>query len=117
MTTTNERELIDSVIALADTVDPSGKLAKHTDGIPEDIDSEVRVFISEDVIEWVLDVMDAIGEAMSNTLKQKDERLDQFACMVNDGDDIVFDVAENIAIEFDHLKEDEDEEEEEVDQD
>ena len=55
---------------------------------------------------------------MSNTLKQKDERLYQFACMVNDGDHIAFDVAKNITIEFDHLKEDEDEEEEEeVDQD
>jgi len=30
--------------------------------------------------------------------------------MVNDGDDIAFDVAENIAIEFDHLKEEEEEE-------
>jgi hypothetical protein len=107
MTTTNERELIDSVIALADAVDPSGKLAKHTDGVPELNDSEYSL---DEVIEWVLDVMDAIGEAMSHTLQQKDERLYQFACMVNDGDDIAFDVAENIAIEFDHLKEEEEEE-------
>lgn len=104
--TTNERELIESVIALADAVDPSGKLAKHTDGVPELNDSEYSI---DEVIGWVLDVMEAIGEAMSNTLKEKDERLYQFACMVNDGDDIAFDVAKNIAIEFDHLKEDKEE--------
>ena len=108
-------ELIESVIALADAVDPSGKIAKHADGVPELNDSNYSI---DEVINWVLDVMEAIGEAASNTLKQKDERLYQFACMVNDGDDIAFDVAENIAIEFNHLKKDEDEdEEEEEDQD
>jgi len=108
-------ELIESVIAMADAVDPSGKIAKHSDGVPELNDSEYSI---DEVIDWVLDVMEAIGEAISSTLKQKDERLYEFACMVNDGDDIAFDVAENIAIEFDHLKENEDEDEkEEVDQD
>jgi len=102
----SHKELIECIIDLADSVDDSGKLSKHLDGVPEINDHEYEI---DEMKDWIMDSFDAIAEAMCNKLKEKDKRLYQFACMVNDGNNIAFDVAKNIVIEFAHLKEEEEE--------
>tara|TARA_R110000851_G_scaffold102928_1_gene219689 strand:- start:146 stop:454 length:309 start_codon:yes stop_codon:yes gene_type:complete len=85
------QDLIDSTISLADSVDPSGKIAKHADGVPEpDMDS------NDDVVDWVLDLYEPIADAAHVTRN----RLYDLARMIEDGDDIVFDVAAKITKEL-----------------
>lgn len=55
MTDKQFQDLIDSTLDLADSVDPSGKIAKHCNGLPH---PEM-----EEVVDWVLDLHEAIAEA------------------------------------------------------
>ena len=85
------QDLIDSTLNLADSVDPSGKISKHADGVPEP-----DMVSSDDVVEWVLDLYESISQAAHDTRG----RLYEFARMIEDGDDIVFDVSAKITAEL-----------------
>lgn len=94
MTTDKLQDLIDSTLDLADSVDPSGKIAKHCDGFPHP--DTLGIWDTDEVADWVLDLYESIAEAAHATRS----RLYDLARMIEDGDDIAFDVSAKITTEL-----------------
>ena len=58
-------ELIEATIALADSADPTGKIAKHADGVPYSHSSS-----AEEIVDWILDLYEAIGDEIHETQRR-----------------------------------------------
>ena len=84
------QELIDATIALCDSVDPSGKIAKHLDLPPDSPMSP------HELGEWILYVYEVIDEQA----RLNRERFWEFANAVRDGDEVAFDIADNLTAEL-----------------